>query len=201
MAEESNDRRVRRSRRQLSRALLDLIAQKGYEAITIQEITDRADLNRATFYLHFASKEELLTAALRDQFDELVTAMDAIAPSDPPWSNLAYDRLLFEHIAEHAAVYGALLGAHGLGLVIHQVITYMAQVIEHDLHTQMPGGATLSAPTPVVSHFYAGGLFALIKWWLEQGMPLSPEEMAALTNRLCTHGVLGAVAMATGEQH
>lgn len=198
MIEDSSDRRVRRSRRQLAQALLDLIAEKGYEVITIQEVADRADLNRATFYLHFASKEELLIAALRDQFDELVTAMEATAPADPPWGNEDYDRLLFEHIAEHAAVYSALLGAHGLGLVIHQVITYMAQVIERDLHTQMPAGVSLRAPAPVVSYFYAGGLFALIKWWLEQGMPLPPEEMAVLTNRLCTRGVMGAVEVSAG---
>ncbi len=198
MLEDFSDRRVRRSRRQLAQALLDLIAEKGYEAITIQEIADRADLNRATFYLHFASKEDLLIAALRDQFDALVTAMDAIAPTDPPWDNQAYDRLLFEHIADHADVYGALLGAHGLGLVIHQVITYMAQVIERDLHTQMPESAALNAPAPVVSYFYAGGLFALIKWWLEQGMPLPPQEMAALTNRLCARGVMGSIEVKVG---
>ena len=135
----------------------------------------------------------MLVAALRDRFDELVAAMDAIAPTNPPWDNQAYDRLLFEHIAEHAALYSVLLGDHGLGQVSHQVITYMAQVIERDLHTQMPADATLTAPAPVVSYFYAGGLYALIKWWLEQGMPLSAAEMAALTDRLCTHGVLGVV--------
>ncbi len=195
MTDDSTDRRVRRSRRQLAQALLDLIVEKGYDAITIQEIADRADLNRATFYLHFASKEELLMAALRDRFDELVAAMDAIAPTDPPWDNQAYDRLLFEHIAEHAALYTVLLGDRGLGMVSHQVITYMAQVIERDLRTQMPGGAALTAPVPAVSYFYAGGLYAVIKWWLEQGMPYSPAEMAALTDRLCTHGVLGVVTL------
>jgi hypothetical protein len=74
----------------------------------------------------------------------------------------------------------------------------MAQVIEGDLNTQMPDGVTLHAPAPVVSYFYAGRLFALIKWWLEQGMPLAPQEMAALTNRLCTRGVLGSVEVNMG---
>jgi AcrR family transcriptional regulator len=187
------DRRVRRSRRQLANALLALVVEKGYDAITIQEIADRADLNRATFYLHFNGKEELLIAALRERFDELVSAMDALPPSDPPWANAAYDLLLFEHIAGHAALYKMLLGEHGLGLVIHQVIAYIAQVIERDLSVEMPAGTRLDAPPPVVSHFYAGALYALIKWWLDQGMPYTPAEMAAYTGRLCTEGVLGVL--------
>lgn len=196
MSEEVIDRRVRRSRRRLADALLELIVEEGYDAITIQEIADRADVNRATFYLHFSSKEALLLAALRERFDELVAMMDAVAPTEPPWSNEAYDRLLFDHVAEHAALYRVLLGDHGLGLVIHQVIAYIAQVIDRDLREQMPVGAQLDAPTPVVSHFYAGAIFALIKWWLEQDMPLSAAEMAKLSDRLCTEGVLGLISTA-----
>lgn len=193
MTAEVVDRRVRRSRRQLADALLELIVEKGYDTLTIQEIADRADVNRATFYLHFSSKEELLLAALRERFDELVAMMDAVTPTDPPWNNEAYDRLLFEHVAEHAALYRVLLGDHGLGLVIHQMITYIAQVIERDLREQMPAGAQLDAPAPVVSHFYAGALVALIKWWLEQAMPLPAAEIARLSDRLCTKGVLGVI--------
>lgn len=196
MSEEVLDRRVRRSRRQLADALLELIVEQGYDAITIQAIADRADVNRATFYLHFSSKEELLLAALRERFDELVAMMDAVAPPEPPWSNEAYDRLLFEHIAEHAALYRALLGERGLGLVIHQVIAYIAQVIDRDLREQMPEGVQLDAPAPVVSHFYAGALFALIKWWLEQEMPLPAAEMAKLSDRLCSQGVMGLLSTA-----
>ncbi|MCB0141244.1 MAG: helix-turn-helix transcriptional regulator, partial [Caldilineaceae bacterium] len=57
------DRRVRRSRKLLGEALLELVVEKPFGDITVQDIADRADMNRATFYLHFQSKEELLQSA------------------------------------------------------------------------------------------------------------------------------------------
>ena len=69
---EKVDRRIRRTRNQLGQALRELIIEKSYEAITIQDIADRADVNRATFYLHYGTKEELLVTSLTEIFDELV---------------------------------------------------------------------------------------------------------------------------------
>src|SRR5690554_1736020 len=71
---EKVDRRVRRTRRQLCEAMLALLVERDYDTITVQEITERADLNRATFYHHFNHKDELLTAALEARFDELVAS-------------------------------------------------------------------------------------------------------------------------------
>ncbi len=187
------DRRVLRSRRLFADALLDLIVEKGYEEITIQEIADRADLNRATFYLHYASKEELLLAGLAQRFDELVAAMAEVEHAGAPWDNIAYDLLLFRHVAEHDRLYKALFGARGLGLAMHQVIAYMASFIERDIRDVVPESEQGSIKIPVAAHFFAGALFALIKWWLDNDMPASPEEMAMLSNRLCSYGAVAAL--------
>ena len=66
------DRRKRRTRKYLGKALLELVQEKKWDQITIQDITDRADINRATFYLHYGSKEELLAESLEEYFDALV---------------------------------------------------------------------------------------------------------------------------------
>ncbi len=187
---DSTDRRVLRSRRLLADALMDLIVEKGYDDITIQEIADRADLNRATFYLHYAGKEELLLAGLAQRFDELVAAMDVVEFAGAPWDNIAYDLLLFRHVADHAALYKVLFGARGLGLVMHQVITYMAGVIERDIRTIIPQAEQDNERIPISAHFFAGALFAIIKWWLDNDMPVPPEAMAHLSDRLCTHGAV-----------
>ena len=134
------DRRVRRSRRLLADALLELIVEKGYDAVTIQEVADRADLNRATFYLHFDGKEDLLVAGLEERFDELVATMNLVAAGEPVWENPAHDLLLFRHVAEHAPVYKALLGDRGLGWVMHRVIGYIAREVERELAHDVPGG-------------------------------------------------------------
>lgn len=192
---ETTDRRVLRSRRLLADALLDLIVEKGYEQITIQEIADRADLNRATFYLHYTSKEELLIAGLSQRFDELVSAMAEVEHNGAPWDNAAYDLLLFRHVGDHATLYKALFGAHGLGLAMHQVIAYMADVIERDIRDVVPEAEQDSLTVPISAHFFAGALFAMIKWWLDNDMPLSPEEMAHLSDRLCSYGAVDVLGV------
>src|SRR5690348_9569714 len=109
MMTEKVDRRVRRSRRLLADALLLLVTEKPFGEITVQDIADRADMNRATFYLHFRSKEELLLSALTEQFDELVSTFGEISPTRPLWENPEIDRLIFAHVAENARIYKALL--------------------------------------------------------------------------------------------
>ena len=58
-AKEKTDRRIQRTRQSLRTALLTLIKEKGYDAISIEEITERANVGRATFYLHYKNKEDL----------------------------------------------------------------------------------------------------------------------------------------------
>ncbi len=187
------DRRVRRSRRLLADALLELIVEKGYEAVTVQEIADRADLNRATFYLHFDGKEELLVTGLEERFDELVATMNRVATGEPVWENPAHDLLLFRHVADNAAVYKALIGDRGLGWVMHRVIGYIAREVERELTQDVPLGIEVDAPLPVIAHFTAGALFGLISWWLANNLPYSPEEMARIADRLCVNGMIGVL--------
>src|SRR5689334_7087645 len=109
------DRRARRTRIMLRDALVDLILEKGYEAITIQDITDRADLARATFYLHFKDKEDLLASSLEELYEELVARTRTLERQgwipDPPYSLIA-----FEHAQENANLYRVLLNGDGMGV-------------------------------------------------------------------------------------
>ena len=106
------DRRILRTRSQLSAALLTLMQEKNFDEITIKDITDRADMNRATFYLHYGTKEELLLTSLESRFDKLVQSIEAgltNTPDSPIWSDDTYDRLVFEHVAENVDLYKVIL--------------------------------------------------------------------------------------------
>ena len=76
------DRRVQRTRKALRSALLELIKEKGYDSVSVEEITQRANLGRATFYLHYKDKEDLLV----DEFNEIVNERARII-SDIPFSS------------------------------------------------------------------------------------------------------------------
>ncbi|HRQ37578.1 MAG TPA: TetR/AcrR family transcriptional regulator [Chloroflexota bacterium] len=190
---EKVDRRVRRTRALLGQALRDLITAKPYETITIQDITDQADLNRATFYLHYASKEELLMDSLEQEFDNLVAQMESEKNGRPFWEDPATVRLIFEYVAANADLFKVLLGSQGQGYVMYRIIHYIAQVEMEELQSAF-GAETLPIPHDILARHFAGALFALVSWWLEEGMPYSPTYMAETIQQLCMVGFMPVLA-------
>jgi AcrR family transcriptional regulator len=187
------DPRVRRTHQALQEAILELVQEKPYEAITIQEITDRSDLNRATFYLHYNSKEELLAASLESHFDAVVARIGEAVGKRPYWEDAASTQIVFEYVAENHELYKVLLGEKGLGYVIHRILGYMAAFDEAALAQHLPPGREPLAPLPVLAQQLAGAFFAVARWWLENGMPYSPAEMAEMMRQMCDVGVRGLV--------
>ncbi len=190
------DRRVRRTRKLLGKALLELVQEKKFEQITIQDITDRADLNRATFYLHYGSKEELLADSLESYFDTLVEQITPSTLEKPIWETPEADEMVFAHVADHAALYRVLLGENGMGYVINRVIDYIAEFSVHQLRAGL-GTVEPQIPIEIMARHVAGSLYALITWWLMNDMPYTPQEMAKMTTRLCATGTVPTPAAAT----
>jgi AcrR family transcriptional regulator len=194
--EKKVDRRVRRTRKRLSRALLELIMEQDYESITIQDITDRADLNRATFYLHYGSKEELLIVSLEERFDELVGRFDQLSAERPIWEEKQSILLTFQHVGENANLYKVLLSERGMGYLIHRIVDYIAELSSKQLQDSLPQEATLNIPSGLISRHVAGSLFALLSWWVTNDMPYSAEYMTNIMHQLCVNGTLSAVELA-----
>jgi AcrR family transcriptional regulator len=191
---EKLDRRKVRTRQLLRESLLALILEKGYNAITIQDITDHANLGRATFYLHYNDKDELLVNTLEALFDPLVKQMLEVRgeflTGKRPVSQMA-----FEHVQQHHALYRALLTEDGVAFVVRRVRQYLATATQHIIET--PGGAVPSASIPmeVIASHLAGSLMSLIIWWLENDMPHPPEEMSDMFHRLALPGVYQALGL------
>ena len=198
--DEKVDRRVRRTRRQLCEAMLALLVERDYESITVQEITARADLNRATFYHHFNHKDELLAAALENRFDELVASFGKLPVGSALLDDRTPELLTFRHIAEHAELYKVLLGDRGMGHVIHRIIDYIARFTEHKLLAIHSPPMTTTIPQPIMAYHVAGSVFALISWWVANNLPYTPEEMAEMAHSLCTHGLTAALAPESHHQ-
>lgn len=161
--------------------------------MTIQEITERADLNRATFYLHYSSKEELLADSLEGHFDAVVARIVAEVGERPYWEDATSAQIVFEYVAENSELYKVLLGEQGLGHVMHRILHYMAAFDEIALARHVPPGAETIVPLPVLAQQLAGSLFALAKWWLENDMPYAPAEMAEMMRQMCDRGVRGII--------
>ncbi len=108
------DPRIIRTRQLLRSALLSLIPQKGYDDITIQDITEYATLNRSTFYLHYDDKDHLMQAMIADVFTELE---DIPRQKPQQETNVRYiERIythLFQHIYTHKEFYKVMFQQYG----------------------------------------------------------------------------------------
>ncbi|GAB4519511.1 MAG: TetR/AcrR family transcriptional regulator [Anaerolineae bacterium] len=193
-AEERIDRRIRRTRRLFREALMALIEEKDYQKITIQDIADRADLNRVTFYFHFKDKDDLLIQTLQGLYDELETQHPDHAKSVMEW-NLRDLHLTFQHVAQYGRLYKALLSENSSLSFLGRMMDYFAEDALHEESIRLPEGTVPPLPLPMVEHFYAGAFVGLMRWWVLHDMPYPPEEMARLCYQLETNSGLWALGL------
>lgn len=182
------DPRKIRTRQMLRDALVALILEKGYDAITINDITEKAGLRRATFYLHYKDKEELVFAMLSDVFDSLVTEIEQLdLPLMSPECERAVHLVIFQHAQEHADLYRSIIAGSGSMTIVRYVREYLARSIRENLEA-MPEGE-LPMPVDVVANYLATVKLNMALWWLEAGMPYSAQEMATMCTTLTLNGL------------
>jgi AcrR family transcriptional regulator len=180
------DRRVKRTRDLLGDALVQLIHEKAFDAITVQDVLARAGVSRSTFYTHFTDKDDLLLS----DADEFFAAISSrLARCDEPSRRVAPVREFFAHVAE-ARPFLAALTASGKSDEIWKLARgHFARGIEQRLamlpRTRQLGPAQRAAH----SHALAGAMLSLLSWWLGRGAPESPEELDELFHDLVWSGV------------
>jgi len=172
------------TQRLLREVLVSLIIEKGYENVSIMDITKRAKIDRTTFYLHFTGKDDLFEKSQRSIVDELMALRSRAAEPFPGIT------VTFEHMARNPDTYLAILRSEGLASAASAFDGYIAQSIQPILEPMLRehGIEDLSLLEPL-AHFLTGALRSLSRWWLEGGMLKSPEEMALLFLRLAKNGI------------
>jgi AcrR family transcriptional regulator len=171
------DRRVRRTQNLLAKALITLTLEKGYDAVTIRDITQRADVAYATFFRHYHDKDALLQDVLDVVLEELVTLLQPPAPIADP---ATVGALLFRYVRDHTEVSRVLLSTRGSGALIQRMIMEGAQ---RTMKEQRPRPESIVPPDIAANHLVASSV-ALIQWWLEHNMPFSPERMGVIYREL-----------------
>ncbi len=184
------DRRAVRTRRALREALIALILEKGYESITVRDITDRADLNRGTLYLHYRDKQDLLLSSGRDVCDELLGQLAPISARnlrlDVPERHLT---IVFQHVAANVSFYRVMFGEHGVPAFVAQIRRIVSQAGLSRLKTLRRFVKGKPFSLELVAGFSGGAIIGVIEWWLEHDLPLPPDVMARHTVALTVNGV------------
>ena len=183
------DRRVLRTRKLLWEALIALIEEKDYSEITIQDIADRANVNRVTFYLHYRDKQDLLVKSVEVIFEELAAKTtpltgDAFRLDVAPQGMT----LVYRHIAGNARFYRKLLSENGIPMLVDRLRKFLAELTMQRFQLAMPPGRKGPIPLEVVAEYAAGSIIGLITWWLENDMPIPPDEFSHQTLLLTAFG-------------
>jgi AcrR family transcriptional regulator len=169
------DRRIERTRRSLHQALVELIHECGWDAITVQDVCERAAVGRSTFYVHFADKEELLVSG----FDRLREQLRHAVAADPA-KPLAFTQALLEHTHEYEPVYRALLGRRTAQVVYRTWIDLVSELLDADLTKLVSKGPLRSAAV----RYLAGAMWELLGWWNEQPKRAATVDLADTYRRL-----------------
>jgi AcrR family transcriptional regulator len=187
------DRRIQRTRQLLEAGLLSLIKEKDFESISVQEIIDRANVGRATFYAHYDNKEDLLESG----FDGLLTTLRerqrAARSHEAPIEErlVAFSHHLLAHADEHRAIFPAMVSKRGGALIQHLLRNLLVKVVREDVR-EAALAASRPAPEEAIVQFIAGGLFGLMMWWLGGKKRLSVDEVEALFRKLAVPALKAA---------
>jgi AcrR family transcriptional regulator len=190
------DRRVERTRQLIRAAFRSLLEEKGYETVTVQDIIDRANVGRATFYAHFDNKDELFASG----FDELRASLKALQRAallrgaDLGERVFAFSEEMFAHANQYRNVFQAMVGKQS-GVVVQRLLhKLLVDLVRDDVKAASGRGATSAVAVDAVAQFIAGGLFGLLVWWLNARPRLSATEMNALFR------ILAMPALAAGAK-
>ena len=172
MPKKSNDRRVNRTHRRLHDALMSLIHEKGFDAVTVQEILDRADVGRSTFYAHFMNKTDLLLGNLKAESFQILPEEGSAEIPSVAW--------IFVHAGENLALYRALSGTEAMPHVYRNFNEGLQRNWRKLLKNMRAAGRQIALPEKAVAAYLSHALIGLLVWWLDNRMPHSPEEMLSL---------------------
>ena len=187
MGEETVDRRVRKTKKQLRECLTRLLKEKKVQDITVRELTDMADLNRGTFYLHYKDVFDLLEkteAELQEDFNQLVCKHDAVDLKQRP--SVIFNEI-YSLVYDNADLIEILLGENGdLNFVNRLKQLIREKCLKDWMEVFRSGNA---AAFDAFFSFIVSGCIGLVQYWLQTGLKETPEQMAKLTEHIITKGI------------
>jgi AcrR family transcriptional regulator len=193
------DRRAARTRRTLHKALMSLILRKGYEAITVQDIIDEADIGRSTFYTHYTGKEDLLRSGFQKLRAELSEAQcaDQAKTDRPEREALVFSRAMFEHALGYADIYRALVGGRGGLVAVNEIRQVLSELVRKEVSAGLNGAGV---PRELVVQLIVSALLTVLTWWLERKPRLPAPQVDAMFRRLVINGI-GAPSSRAKSRH
>lgn len=189
------DPRVARTTRALGRALVTLLEERAFDAITVQDILDRAGVGRTAFYAHYRNKEDVLYSSYDGLFAAFEGLVDRASPYGPPGARLFPVAEFLEHVGERDALVRAL-GRDGLLDATWAMLAgHAARIIRGRLGPWaaavggVPADTLAVLPGTLLARMLAGALVESVQWWQHHRSAATPAAVDAAFHELA-RGVL-----------
>jgi AcrR family transcriptional regulator len=166
------DRRIVRTQGAIKKAFLELMSEKNFDSITIQDIADRANVNRATVYLHYLDKFDLLDKIM----EEHITNMSDFCESETELDWIESTVHCMEYLERNYLFFSTMLASEGAPYFRSRFVQHNIEEFKKDV--DITKGKNFGQSEDVVVEFVANAYVGVVEWWLKNGMPYPPQEMA-----------------------
>lgn len=202
MNKKKTDLRIVRTKQSIRKAFYELIQEKGYEAITIQDIADRAMINRNTFYLHYQNKPDLLDTCMDELLSELQRTVVLCPFHMNPFHLSRLETVMqavLEHISGSITLYYAMLVEESR---IYPFRAKMEAIIKGKLDegwNPAQGDSPLAVSKELLLEYLVSAFMGIVIWWIKNDRPLSAAEVSSQFSNIVTYGHLRAAGIAIEE--
>lgn len=177
------DRRILKTRRAIIVAYLSLLEEKNMHAISVSDITERADINRATFYAHYKDKQHLQEQSIKEILDDLEKAIE-IKPSGEKTTEFSLTMLqdiferMFENIYIHSEFYTIMLGEHGPSVFAEKLQVIIRTYTQKGLEVVKVDGIDSTVSQDIYLSYMTSAQLGVIHYWRKHQFRESPAFMA-----------------------
>jgi len=162
------DRRILKSQEAIKKAVVELMAEKEFDRITIQDISDRANVSRKTIYLHYTDKFDLLDKLIEEHINELQKICDEESSSEVTTS-------WFEYFEKNYSFFSAMLASKGAPFFRSRFLKFIIEDIQ--TNWDMQEGKDRGLREDIMVQFFAPAYVGIVEWWFTNRMPYPPHVM------------------------
>jgi AcrR family transcriptional regulator len=172
------DRRIIKSQEAIKKAVIELMAEKPFDDITIQEIADRANVNRGTIYLHYTDKYDLLDKLIEEHMGNLRELCRAASDMTFEEGNYVW----FEYFENNYLFFSTMLSSKGAPYFRRRFLELVIEEFKPEI--DVSNGKNQGLREEVILQFFASAVVGIVEWWFKNGMPLPARVIAEQTGRL-----------------
>jgi AcrR family transcriptional regulator len=166
------DRRILKSQEAIKKAVIELMSEKNFDDITIQDIADRANVNRGTIYLHYSDKFDLLDKLIETHINELREICESASEMDFIESTV----ICFEYFESNYLFFSTMLASKGAPYFRSRFLEFLIEEFKNEVDTTK--GKNYGLSEDVIVQFISTAYVGVLEWWLTNGMPYPAHVMA-----------------------